>query len=423
MRRVLLVPCGTEIANEIVRSLKDIKNISVYGANSINCYSYINDKNIDYNIPLVDEDDFINSILELENKWGITHIIPAHDSSALKLTENRHLFKSKIVSSSFETNNICRSKTNTYEKLKNIIRVPKVYNKNTDEYHYPLFIKPDIGQGSVGTRLVKSSNELDLKSGDLLCEFLPGEEYTIDCLTDPNGVLIYSKARKRCRMRNGIAVETKLVDQQIKFQEIAKKINLALDLRGAWFFQVKEASDGELCLLEVATRIAGSMVTSRFNGINFAELSILVSDDIPISIIDNNLPVTLYRNLNVQFKSQLDYDVIYTDYDDCLLFSDGRVNYQLLAFLYHGINNGKKIILITRHDGDLKLSLSKYRLNNVFDSIIHINDRSKKKSEFINNSKSIFIDDSFKERKDVYDKFKIPCFSVDMIDGLLCLKN
>lgn len=422
MMNVLVVPCGTEIAHEIVRSLKDVKNTVVFGANGIKAYTEIPSERVSNNIPFIDDEGFIESIASLIKEWGITHIIPAHDSAALKLSESAPTLSAKIVSSPYETNMVCRSKKLTYERLTNVVKTPKLFQQ-TDELEFPLFVKPDVGQGSVGTRLVREENALELNDDELLCEYLPGEEFTVDCVSNHLGELIFASARKRNQTRNGIAVETELVQDQERFRELAIKISSTLDLRGGWFFQVKEAKDGELCLLEVATRIAGSMITSRFNGINFTELSLLVSNDIPISVSNNNLNVKVYRNLNFQFETNLDFDVIYTDYDDCLLLEERFINAELVKVIFEAINAGKKVKLITRHAGNLKESLEKYRLTELFDEVIHIKDNDTLKSNFISDEKAIFIDDSFRERKDVSSRLGIPCFSVDMIRGLSCLRN
>ncbi|MBQ6817251.1 MAG: carbamoylphosphate synthase large subunit short form, partial [Bacilli bacterium] len=63
-------------------------------------------------------------------------------------------------------------------------------------------------------------------------------------------------------------------------------------------------------------------------------------------------------------------------------------------------------------------TLNKYKIYNMFDNIIHIG-KDEKKSEYIEEKDSIFIDDSFSERKDVYDNKNIPVFDVNMIDVLL----
>ncbi|MCU8040296.1 ATP-grasp domain-containing protein [Shewanella xiamenensis] len=422
MRNILVVPCGTEIAHELIRSLKDIKNINVFGVNSVECYTDLPLSNVFSDAPLIDDESFIDYIADKVVSNQITHIIPAHDSAALKLTEFAHFFSAKVVSSSYSTNIICRSKRLTYNTLKDKVLVPKLYGLN-DDLNFPLFVKPDVGQGSNGVRKITSSADLNLSEGELLCEYLSGPEFTVDCVTDSNGQLLFAKARQRSVTRNGISVETELVKSQQQFYEFAKKINENIQLRGGWFFQVKENAQRELCLLEVSTRIAGSMITSRFNGINFTELSILISDNIPVSVIDNQLDVKLYRNLAYQFKTNLSYNVIYTDYDDCLLLDNSRVNSDLIKFLFDAINNGKKVVLITRHAGNLQQSLKQFRLSFIFDEIIHITDSEKPKSTFITHSDAIFIDDSFKERKDVSSKLGIPCFSVDMIRGLCCLQS
>ena len=92
-----------------------------------------------------------------------------------------------------------------------------------------------------------------------------------------------------------------------------------------------------------------------------------------------------------------------------------------MAFLYRCVNKGIKVTLLSRHDdeklGKLDELLDKLRIRQVFDRIIHLNP-SQKKIDSIDNTDSIFIDDSFAERKAVADKFNIPVFSLDMIEAL-----
>jgi hypothetical protein len=55
----------------------------------------------------------------------------------------------------------------------------------------------------------------------------------------------------------------------------------------------------------------------------------------------------------------------------------------------------------------------------LFNNIFHLN-KDDEKHDFINlNEKSIFIDDSFIERKKVFEKLSIPLFGVDAIKSLL----
>ena len=42
----------------------------------------------------------------------------------------------------------------------------------------------------------------------IVCEYLPGEEYTVDCFSDREHGLLFAGARVRRRTRNGISVNT-----------------------------------------------------------------------------------------------------------------------------------------------------------------------------------------------------------------------
>jgi hypothetical protein len=77
----------------------------------------------------------------------------------------------------------------------------------------------------------------------------------------------------------------------------------------------------------------------------------------------------------------------------------------------------KKIILITRNVDPIKY-LESYLINTkLFDDIIIV-DKEIAKSTFITVKDAIFIDDSFKERDDVFNQKNINVFSCDMIECL-----
>ena len=72
------------------------------------------------------------------------------------------------------------------------------------------------------------------------------------------------------------------------FETLAGRINEALEMRGAWFFQVKENSQRKLVLLEIAPRIAGSMGLVRNQGVNLPLLSLYDAADLDVVISSNN---------------------------------------------------------------------------------------------------------------------------------------
>ena len=192
-------------------------------------------------------------------------------------------------------------------------------------------------------------------------------------------------------------------------------------MNGAWFFQLKRRENGQLVLMEIATRVAGTMEYQRSFGVNLPLLSLYNALEIPVSIIKNNYTTQMDRALENVFKISHQYSTVYIDLDDTIIF-ENKVNYITLAFLYKCLNEGKKIILLTRHSQNPKDTLKKYNIDaNIFEKIIRIdkNDKETKKSKFIQEKTAIFIDDSYSERLDVYEKCNIPVFDVNMIDVLM----
>jgi predicted ATP-grasp superfamily ATP-dependent carboligase len=421
-KNVLVFPCGTEIGLEIHRALANSTHFNIIGANSSDDHGKYVYKNYIDNLPFIDDELFVDKLNNMIKEHNIDFIIPAHDSVVLKMADYEYLIDAQIITSEYETCNICRSKKRTYNFFKDIIKVPIVYDI-ADTLNYPIFLKPDIGQGSKGTHKIQSNDELDFYTKQdkslLVLEYLPGKEYTIDCFTNHKGELLFAKGRLRKRINNGISVNSIPIENK-EFLEIANKINDNLKFRGAWFFQVKENLNGELVLMEIAPRIAGTMALYRNLGINFILLSLFDRMNIDVKITENKYNIEIDRALCEKFQISVEYDYVYVDLDDTLII-DNKVNTSLISYLYQARNDKKIIILITKHIGNVKETLNKYAISeSLFEYIIHI-DSSYNKSKFMN-EKSIFIDDSFSERYDVHMK-GIPVFSIDMIESLINYKK
>ena len=168
--------------------------------------------------------------------------------------------------------------------------------------------------------------------------------------------------------------------------------------------------------MEIASRFGGSSSINRFLGVNFAHLSILNIFDTHTEIITNNYNIECDRALNVKYKIDLNFSRVYVDLDDTLIIKN-KINTELIKLIYQFINEDKSVILITKHKGNLTETLSKHKLTLLFNKIIHLS-IFEEKSDYMEPD-SIFIDDSFSERKKVKNNLNIPVFSVDSIKTLL----
>jgi hypothetical protein len=249
-----------------------------------------------------------------------------------------------------------------------------------------------------------------------MMEYLPGPEFTVDCFTGRHGGLVFAQPRTRTRIMNGISVRTSFVEDP-RLVEMARTINQKMVFRGAWFFQVKLAADGTPALMEIAPRIAGAMGLCRGSGVNLPLMSLYDAEGQAVSAMLNPAVKEMDRALYGRFRMDFAYRHVYVDFDDCLV-CNGEVNAELVRFLFQCLNRGIQLHLLTRHAGIPAETLKKYRLGLMFDTIAHVTDGSSK-AQYIRHPDAIFIDDSFRERKAVYDTLRIPVFAPDAVEVLL----
>lgn len=422
-KNILVFPCGSEIGLDVYSSVCYSSYFYLIGGSSIDDHGRFVYEDYIPDIPYFDSLDFIPTLKNIIRSRNIDAIYPTLDPVLTFLKEHETELDCKVVASSLETTRLCLSKELTYQRLNGIVRVPKVFDPdNVPMTAFPVFAKPIVGYGSRGTMKLNSVNDVKNcvagRSDMMILEYLPGEEYTVDCFTDKDGNLLYFGARIRNRIRNGISVNTYFVDDQEEFRSLTESINAEISFRGAWFFQVKRDCNGELCLLEVASRIGGSSLASRAIGVNLPLLSLFDIFDYSVDVVKNDYHVELDRALDNKYKSDLEFDEVYCDYDDCLILDKTEVNDKMVGFLYKCLNEHKKLYLLSKHEGDLSKELAVFRLNQLFDEVIHIG-KDANKADYIHSTKAVFIDDSFAERLNIKNRLHIPVFSPDMIDILL----
>ena len=259
-RNILVFPCGSEIALDIHSSVKYSTYFNLIGANSVDDHGkYVFDDYID-GIPFVNDPEFIPTLAKIVKERNIDAIYPAMDTVITMTKLHEEELGCKVIAPPAETTEICLSKKLTYEKLQGVVNIPKVYDPlSISSEEFPVFAKPIVGYSAKGTKKLNSQEEvnafLEGKDNMLVVEYLPGEEFTVDCFTDKEGNLLYSGARKRNRVSNGISVNTYFAENQNEFEELATKINSKIRFRGAWFYQVKRNKNGNLTLLEIAVKM------------------------------------------------------------------------------------------------------------------------------------------------------------------------
>ena len=418
--RVLVFPGGTEIGLELRRALGDLKEIELFGAGSAmdrhGPFAYRRWRVA----PAVTEPGWVEQLNAIIDELGIDLVFPGHDDVLLALAEQRDQLHAGVVTSPLRTCTITRSKRATYELLDGAVPVPRVLAP-ADVDAFPVFAKPDRSQGSQGAVLVRDTDELAaaLADGsDLVMEFLPGAEHTVDCFSDREAGVLFARARARERTRAGISMATRTEPQPEHVEQYAQAIATRLELHGAWFFQLREDRHGEPRLLEVAPRVAGTSALHRVLGVNFPLLAIYEHLRMPVQVTPNAISIRLDRALVNRYAHDLEYAHVYVDLDDTLIVR-GEVNARLVAYLYQCLNAGRRLVLITRHVHDVAETLARHRLSELWDEIIHLQDSLVEKAERIPERDAILIDDSFRERRVAGERLGIPTFDSSMLEMLM----
>ena len=432
--RVLVLPCSSSTGQEIFHSLCFRRDVELYGLDSKEnspgkilygkkfysgaCASI-----------LIDEDrkqllEYVKYFVAIHE---IKHIFPGTDDFVNFLKENENEIGARVITSTLETCIIARRKSLTYQILGKTTRVPKVFNLGeVNQDGFPLFLAPDKcgDKDEIRCRKVGTMEELvslyDLEK-DIICEYLPGKDYSVDCLTGPEGDLLYHCVREGTITRDGVSTITSAATDfglLEEVQDMAHEINESIEFTGAWFFRVKCVSaDGSLCLMEIAPRFTEAMCFSRMSGVNLPLLSLHMSIGKPVRVGEYTNPENAVKFYKTLMVPPLKFDNLYTELDDALVIK-GTVNHEAMACLYKYSSIGVPIHLITRRSTNLSKYLKRFHIpESIFTSISQIHDMSKKSLYVAHDS--VFIDGSFLERRECYSEEKnIRCFGADAFSFL-----
>lgn len=138
---------------EIYRAICKSAHYEVFGGScSYDHGRFVFANHID-NLPFIKDDSSVQEIEAFNSaieEYKFDFIYPAMDGVVTVFAKYRNLIKPIIIAPDYETTLITRSKRKTYTLLKTKMPVPCVFEVGDHIDKFPVFIKPDVGQGSVG---------------------------------------------------------------------------------------------------------------------------------------------------------------------------------------------------------------------------------------------------------------------------------
>lgn len=274
-RRVSLV---NAFKKELFRLFPDSKVFAVDLDSNLSSACYVADKS--FNVPKVDHDNYIDSLLMVCKKNDVKLIVPTIDTELLILSQNKKMFLDNgitIVVSSTDFIKKCRDKYSIHDFfVKNNIQVAKEYKR--DNYKLPMFLKPFDGSRSIDTFIIKKEEDLNSIHFDnkklMFLEYLDQEihdEYTCDMYYDKQNKLKCIVPRKRIETRDGEV--SKGITEINKIIDLAKEhlsyIDGATGCLTAQFF--KNKLNDNIIGIEINPRFGGGFPLTYLSGGNYVK--------------------------------------------------------------------------------------------------------------------------------------------------------
>jgi carbamoyl-phosphate synthase large subunit len=278
-------------------------------------------------IPFASDPGFIDSVIALCREKNIHVLLPLVTKEVIPLSQHIKEFELagvKLLVSPTTSLEIANDKSKLLEFLQwrgidvpdfRIVETPEQFETAAKELGYPqktICFKPSVSNGSRGFRIIAAeldeghllfnvkpnsthisySNAIRILSIKpfpelLVSEYLPGEEYSVDCLAK-NGEAILVVPRLRKKMISGISVEGEFI-QDKNIIEYCQQIIHELQLHGNIGIQVKASANGKFLLLEINPRVQGTISAGLGAGINLPVLAI--KQELGLSIFPEELQV------------------------------------------------------------------------------------------------------------------------------------
>lgn len=324
---VLMTGAGAPGAAGIIKCLKQDKNIHLILADaSEEPVGKFLAGNF-YRIPNANDPDFISSIRSICLKEQVKIIMPLVTNELFPFSKYKDEFRTigvHVLVSDESALSIANDKGRLYQHLEqSTIKVPKYkivnnweeFEEGLNQLDYPnqkVCFKPCISNGSRGFRIIDPAiDELHLLFKEkpnhtyiplnklksilenqqfptlLLSEYLPGPEFSVDCIAK-NGEPVLVVPRIRSKMKEGISIAGEFVQHKeiIKYSE---EIIKSMHLHGNIGIQVKQAEDGTYKILEINPRVQGTISAGLGAGVNLPLLAIYQELNIPIEEHDTQV--------------------------------------------------------------------------------------------------------------------------------------
>jgi len=181
-----------------------------------------------------------------------------------------------VAMSDIDAMTTCENKWEFFLKTQGAFPLPETSRDPVSWNRFPCFVKPTFGKGSRNTHRCQTRSELEFHtaaSADemLIQEYLPGEEYTVDVLSDLSGTPRLAVPRARLETKDGISSKGRVL-RDPEMEGLCLELARHLSLKGPTCMQLKRDESGRPKFMEVNPRIGGGSIFTTLAGVNIPML-------------------------------------------------------------------------------------------------------------------------------------------------------
>ncbi len=278
-----------------------------------------------YLVPRYNDPAYLPTLIDICQREQIHLVFPLIDPEILIMAENRAALEAtgtRLALVPLEAAQIANDKWLTYEFFKRIgVPTPRSWLPehlpSADLPDFPVFIKPRSGSSSVNAFKVNNARELDFFKDyirdPIIQEFLPGEEFSHDVISDLDGVFLSVITRKRLLVRSGEVARGVTAFHPL-MADYCRQIVAALPAVGPITTQCL-MKDGQPYFTEINARLGGGAPMAAAVGANFPLWYLSQLAGLPYTVPplgSYRIPIYLTRFDDSFYLTQQELDAIET---------------------------------------------------------------------------------------------------------------
>jgi carbamoyl-phosphate synthase large subunit len=231
-------------------------------------------------VPRIDDPAYVGALAELCEEFGVGAVIPLTDLDLEVLAQAR---ADGLLPALVPDPAIARATYDKYETHLLLERLglpsPPTVLPGEAPRSYPVMVKPRRGSGARSIHPAADAGEAGffcayVKEPVMIQRLMDGPEFSIDCLSDRDGICLNAIVRTMIESRGGESVKGTVI-ADLELIELGRRVVEALGVRGPCTVQVFRDSEVGLGITDVNTRFGGAFPAPMYaarEGFGYPEL-------------------------------------------------------------------------------------------------------------------------------------------------------